>query len=816
METKESNAPYIINLINSIIGVSVLAMPFCLKKCGLILGLGLLIGMAWLTYVSCNMLISAAVAKRRRTYEYLAFYTVGPTGKFAVELSMIGFMLGICVAFYVIIGDLATAILQEQVRDTNPEKLRSIVIVFCALCVALPLGLMKNLSVLGYVGIFSMIFYGLFVGVMLANSVSSGFFSFAWLDKVHFFRPAGIFQCLPIFSLAYACQCQLFVVYDSLEDASITRMETIVAVSLKIVAFVYCTVAVLGYTTYIDSVDGNVLKNFSPNFILDLIKMGFAVSVVVGFPLMIFPCRQSIHTLFFSQQPTEGIASSKTYIEPFMFKAITLSIVLLTMMVALFIPNVETILGLTGATMGSFICFIFPGIIFTKASPKEETGIPKFVLTVGCILLVLCTYSNVYSATEAQSVPKQIEPIVLDPQLPNDAKADAVAVENKDHVPSKAPIAEVVDLDHRHEPPNPVEPIISDKDEDINDGDDFAKVPDQVVHPLPGNEVKKHDDNQNLLKDSHNADSEIEKQEKPAEVNNPDKNLKNPINNINNLNNLPKDNENPVEKEPPNRAPKENDEVPVQVNQDSELLGNIPVKKRPADTNVHKIDEPVKRNEPIKSDEKVEKLDTAQDTEKKEIRANANEIDQAKILEQLKEQQQKQQKLLQEEQHLINVLEQAENEKPKVLEEQNYEKVKRAENNGDTLAQAKEIDQQNNPIGNVENTKEKDNSVLKDSNVQVLQPNVNNQQEVPENPGPVVNKKPVQESNVQNINNLQNKEPIVEANDKVNPVPPQPGNNVLQKSMGSKDIENEHNRNSRDLHENLAVESELIQVTKTT
>jgi len=467
------------------------------------------------------MLITAAIAKRRRTYEYLAFYTVGPTGKFAVELSMIGLMLGTCVAFYVIIGDLATAILQEQVRDTNPEQLRSFVIIFCALCVALPLGLMKNLSALGFIGMFSMIFYCLFVCVMLANSFTSGFFTFAWLDKVHFFRPAGIFQCLPIFSLAYACQCQLFVVYDSLEDASLMRMETIVTTSLKIVTFVYCTVAILGYTTYVDIVDGNVLKNFSPNFVLDLIKIGFAISVVVGFPLMIFPCRQSIHTLFFSQQPMEGIAS-KTYIEPFMFKAITLCIVLSTMMVALFIPNVETIVGLTGATMGSFICFIFPGIIFTKAFPKEETGISKFVLTIGCILLVLCTYSNVYSATEAQNTPQKVEPIPVDPQLPDSPNHDALVIKNKDPLPEKPPIAEVVDHEHRHEPANPVEPIVPDKHEAVNNGNDFPDVLDQVDPPLSDNEIKKEIEENKNSKERDNSDSEVKGQEKPVGINNVD------------------------------------------------------------------------------------------------------------------------------------------------------------------------------------------------------------------------------------------------------------------------------------------------------
>ena len=493
----ESNTPYITNLVNSIIGVSVLAMPFCMKKCGLLLGLGLLIGMSWLTYVSCNMLITAAVVKRRRTYEYLAFYTVGPTGKFAVELSMIGLMLGTCTAFYVIIGDLATAILQEQVK-ADPAQLRTVVIVFCALCVALPLGLMKSLSVLGFIGFFSVIFYCLFVCVMIANSVSSGFLTFKWTGKIDLFRPEGVFQCLPIFSLAYACQCQLFVVYDSLEDASLMRMEKIVAYSLKIVTFVYCMVAILGYTTYADLVEGNVLKNFSPNIILDLIKFGFAISVVVGFPLMIFPCRQSIYTLFFSQHPVEGVAS-KTYIEPFMFKAITLCIVLSTMMVAIFIPNVETILGLTGATMGSFICFIFPGIIYNKAKPKEEISISKFVLAVGCVLLVLCTYSNIYSAASREKAIKKPAPAdaAVD-NLPNVKELPDV-VKEMPVVPSKPPVAAVVGPEHRHEPANPVEPIVKDKHDNIPDENEVLnhmKPPGQV-NPVQ-KEPPKEDDEKKL------------------------------------------------------------------------------------------------------------------------------------------------------------------------------------------------------------------------------------------------------------------------------------------------------------------------------
>ena len=47
-----------------------------------------------------------------------------------------------------------------------------------------------------------------------------------------------------------------------------------------------------------------MLLNYENDDTLRLIKLGFAMSVVVGFPLMIYPCRQSIFTLFIASRPT--------------------------------------------------------------------------------------------------------------------------------------------------------------------------------------------------------------------------------------------------------------------------------------------------------------------------------------------------------------------------------------------------------------------------------------------------------------------------------------------------------------------------------
>lgn len=44
---------------------------------------------------------------------------------------------------------------------------------------------------------------------------------------------------------------------------------------------------------------GNLLMSFSPTIASEVIKLGFVLSVAVSFPLVIFPCRASLHSLLF-------------------------------------------------------------------------------------------------------------------------------------------------------------------------------------------------------------------------------------------------------------------------------------------------------------------------------------------------------------------------------------------------------------------------------------------------------------------------------------------------------------------------------------
>lgn len=474
-----SQLSHVMTLANSIIGVSVLAMPFCFKQCGIVLATLVLLSSSILSRLASHFLIKSAVMSRRRNFELLAFHAFGHMGKILVELFIIGFLVGTCIAFFVVMGDLGPQIV-GKVIDKNPESIRTSLLVTTSVFIVLPLGLLRNIDSLSSLCTATIIFYFCLVLKIITESIPH-IFAGDWYENVYYWRPSGILQCVPIFSMALFCQTQLFEIYETIPNVSLEKMNQVVRGALNICTCVYLCVGFFGYIAFCTQpFTGNILMSFKPSLSSEMIKMGFVFSIAFSFPLVIFPCRASLNSLLFRRMYTHE--PSIMYLPETRFRCLTIIIVTVSLITGILIPNIEFVLGLVGSTIGVMICLIFPAIFFISISSKHtnERLLAQVILFIGICIMILSTYANLYALEKSTNIKiltttsKSFNEINgLSVNLKNDINGIANIPKNPEIVPSirdaieKLPELNVPDNplnpqanDMRQEPPIPVERIV--------------------------------------------------------------------------------------------------------------------------------------------------------------------------------------------------------------------------------------------------------------------------------------------------------------------------------------------------------------------
>lgn len=157
----------------------------------------------------------------------------------------------------------------------------------------------------------------------------------------------------------------LFAVHPiGIELGKPAAMSSAVKISLVLCAAIYFSIGIFGYLLFGDSIMSDILVNFDKSsgtsaissMLNDVVRLSYALHLMLVFPLLNFSLRANIDELVFPKKPFLATDTKR-------FMCLSLVLLAFSYLAAIFIPSIWYIFQFTGTTTGVCIAFIFPGAI---------------------------------------------------------------------------------------------------------------------------------------------------------------------------------------------------------------------------------------------------------------------------------------------------------------------------------------------------------------------------------------------------------------------------------------------------------------------
>jgi len=397
----------IVNVSAAALGAGALALPRAIYYSGVVLGPLLMLLLAGLSIVSIKVIVQLVEVSGKDSYEEIAKVAFGPWFALLVEVNIILFCFGTAVAYMITVGQISHQVVQSLAAEQGdvwwadvlqPNAMLTAVTV----CILLPLSLLDSINDLRFASLLgvSCILYliTVVVYVFLSHDVSPSLTAVkhgfdGWQPK------GGITGCFKMLSLAifaFCCQPNVPSIYTELQGRSFRRMELVSIGAMLLCLVVYLLMGITGFLAFGEETAGNVLQNLQPFLCIGdwMVTSGFgcmAFAVTMAFPLNIFPIRFAVETALFYKWPHLNTRASRV--------ALGTGAVMASLIVAIALPEINLIFELIGATTGSFVCFIGPGLLLVRLVPGGFRSSIKrngyMLVVIGVIFLVLGTYSSV-------------------------------------------------------------------------------------------------------------------------------------------------------------------------------------------------------------------------------------------------------------------------------------------------------------------------------------------------------------------------------------------------------------------------------------
>ncbi|KAI9493525.1 transmembrane amino acid transporter protein-domain-containing protein [Zychaea mexicana] len=395
-----------INLVNTILGTGLLAMPAALASIGLIPGIAVVFLSAVASGMGLYFLSRCAARTEGRNASFFAISKLTwPNLAVFFDLAIAIKCFGVAVSYLIIIGDLMPQVVASfsdhaGAQDQMLLDRRFWITVFMAMTI-LPLSFLRKLDSLKYTSIVALV-----AVVYLCAIVIYYFFAPTPLtpdgkepviELVSF--TVVFFRRLPLFVFAFTCHQNIFSVYNELKDNSQFQVTKVISSSIGSAAGVYQAIGIMGYLTFGKDVLSNVILEYPQSPFVAGGRLAIVVLVVFSYPLQAHPCRASLDKILAWRSPEARGLKVPPPPSALKYFIMTTTILVGSYLIAITVSELDLVLAFVGSTGSTTISFILPGIFYYKIhenDPWKPGKISAVCLAIyGILVMGVCLTFNI-------------------------------------------------------------------------------------------------------------------------------------------------------------------------------------------------------------------------------------------------------------------------------------------------------------------------------------------------------------------------------------------------------------------------------------
>jgi amino acid permease len=386
----------IVNIFATILGSGLLTLPYGMAGCGVWIGIGVFCAMMIISKISYLNLAKAVQVYPGCEFKTLAETSLPKELNWVVDFCVFSNCYGCAVSYLVVMSTLMKKVMESFYPQAGWWLLNRQFwcLVFAGL--AFPLVLQKSLDALKFSSFLVVVFVLFSLGVIIYYYMDPPEYSPPLTPVVHWGFPGDVAQFLKVFAIianAFACSQNIPRIVNTLVNPTKKRIHFILTKAVGGCLLLYIAAAYIGYVTFGDTVDSNVLRSYPQGLkLITFARVTITFALAGSYAVQLHPSRSSFSVLFFGT-PAHNLSK-------FNYFAVTIGMWGATVAVALLTDNLGTINTFIGALAAIPLTFIYPNLFWINISSSLESNHTVWhawvILILGVLLILMALSTEIY------------------------------------------------------------------------------------------------------------------------------------------------------------------------------------------------------------------------------------------------------------------------------------------------------------------------------------------------------------------------------------------------------------------------------------